>query len=370
MRILQTVSVLSVLLFSGIAHATTTTVTATGNCPSDPANIQSAINAALPGDTIQLLPGPSNLAFNFACGTSVSIQTLGLTVEGTAGATLINGQGSTSGEIGFFILSDDVTVTGVGFQNFVVGILASNADTAGSEPGPSNLTVTNSRFLNNGVGILVLGVCDHARLTNNDVHVPATSVPSGNAGIVIVTRDSDLLVADNTVTGPGASGLLHSLDQFIDGTVDSIAALSHTFGIQQIDFVPPTSIRGRISGNVLTGLDFGLQASSNFGVVMQNTATKCEVGLLISNDADDGVTRVNNELVSLNTSRNNQIGFIVASGTQNTVALNDFSNNHLAGLFFVANPGGAPSIGNQFGCNQGSVKNFEGNAILPPCKDE
>jgi hypothetical protein len=373
MKILQASLVALVFLFAGIAEAATTTVTATGNCPADPADVQSAINSAAPGDTIQLLPGPSSLAFNFTCGVGVTIQTLGLTIEGEPGATVINGPGSTTGQNGFVIFSDDVTVTGIGFQNLGFGIVGTNPDFSGTEPGPANLTIAKSSFANNGFGVLVLGGCDHFRFTNNVVQVPApptTTFLGSNLGIVIATRDNDLLVADNTFTGPGPSGLLTSLNQLIGGTPASISALFRTIGILQVDFAPPASIRGRMSGNTLTGLDLGLQASSNFGVVMQNTATNCEVGLEISNDTDDGVTRVTNELVSLNVSTGSQIGFGVFSGTQNTIALNDFSKNRLAGLFFVANPGGAPSVGNQYGCNKGSVANAAGNTVLPPCEQD
>jgi len=371
MKILQAGLVVLAFFFSGIAQAATTTVRATGSCPADPSNIQNAVNNAAPGDTIQLLPGFPNLPFNFSCG-SVTIQTLALTIEGNPGATVINGPGSTTTQNAFVIFSDDVTITGISVQNFGFGIVATNPDFSDTETCPANLTITKNRFTNNGIGVLVLGVCDHFRFTNNVIHVPApvSSLGLGNVGIAILTRDSDLLVADNTVVGPGPSGTLTSLDQLINGTGDSIDALIRTLGIQQLDVVPPASIRGRISGNTFTGLDIGLQASSNFGVVMQNTATHCEIGLEISNDTDDGVTRVTNEFVSLNNSTGNQIGFAVFSGTQNTIVLNNFANNGLAGLFFVANPGGAPSVGNFYGCNKGSVEDAGGNTVLPPCAEE
>jgi len=125
-----------------------------------------------------------------------------------------------------------------------------------------------------------------------------------------------------------------------------------------------------MSENTLTGLDLGLQASSDFGVLVQNTATNCEIGLEISNDVDDGVTRVANELVSLNTSTNNQVGFGVFSGTKNTIVLNNFANNRLAGLFFTSKPGGAASIGNFYGCNKGSVADANGITQISVCSEQ
>lgn len=181
----------------------------------------------------------------------------------------------------------------------------------------------------------------------------------------VVLTGHDALLADNNFIGPGPAGLLTSLQQFLDGTAAS-EPLFQTIGILQVD-VAPTSIRGRISGNTFSGLDLGSQSSSNFGVVVQNTASNCGIGMSLSNDVDDGIAHVTNSLVSLNKSVHNKIGFVVFSGTQNTIALNDFSDNDLAGLFFVANPGGAASVGNQYGCNRGMVRNAQGNQKIEQC---
>jgi copper-binding protein NosD len=366
MKMFRASLVVSVFLFSGIAEAATTTVTATGNCPADPTAVQSAINSAAPGDTIQLLPGPSGLAFNFTCGGGLTVQTLALTLEGTPGATVINGPGSTTGQVGLLIFSDDVTVTGIGFQNFGLGIVGTNADFSSAEPGPANLTITKSSFANNGFGVLVLGVCDHFRFTNNVVQVPGppTTIFGSNLGIVIQTSDNDLLVADNTLTGPGPTGLLTSISQLPNPP----SPVLQTFGILQVDFLMPAAVRGRISGNIVSRLDVGLQSSSNFGVVTGNTASNCAIGLIISNDTDDGVTQVTDNIVAQNISSGNEIGLWVASGARNSVLLNDLSNSSLVGLLFLQNPNGAPSQDNVFLLNKGSMRGVPGNQGAGVCK--
>jgi hypothetical protein len=355
-------------------HAATTTVMASGTCPADPAAVQNAINNAAPGDTIQLLPGPSALPFNFTCfsnGVVITIQIPALSIQGSPGAdpTILQGPGVPAGENGFLIFSDQVTVTGIDFRGFAGAITVTNPSFDANQTGPANVSITHSRFENNALGTLLLGVGDHFRFTNNVLNVPPpiSAAAGASVGIAVLTRDNDVLIADNQIVGPGASGLVTSLQQFLEGNSASEQALFQTIGIQQIEISNPASIRGRISGNVLTGLDLGLQSSSNFGVVTQNTTTNCEIGMTLSNDIDDGVSQVTDSLVSLNTSTHNEIGFAVFSGSRNTIALNDFSENNLAGLFFVANPSGAPSVGNSYGCNHGTVKNAEGNRVVAHC---
>ncbi len=55
-------------------------------------------------------------------------------------------------------------------------------------------------------------------------------------------------------------------------------------------------------------------------------------------------------------------GIWMASASQNTITLNDLRHNSLAGLLFLANPGGAPSTGNFFHQNKGSVVGATGNS--------
>lgn len=373
MKVLKTIFIGALLSYSVVARGAITSVVATGTCPTDLSAIQNAFDGAAPGDIIQLSSGPASQPFNFTClsgGAGPTLQTIAIKIEAAPGGSpIIMGPGSASGQVAFVILSDDVTVTGIDFHGFSVAIAATNPGFIGTDPGPANFTVTHCHFEDNGIGVLVLGVADHFRFTNNSVQVPAPGSPAAgsNTGVVITTRDNDLLIADNTITGPGATGLLTSLQQLLNPTIAFENAAFQTIGILQVDVANPASVRGRISGNTLTGLDLGIQSSSNFGVVMQNTASNCAIGMQLSNDTDDGSTAVTDSLVSLNTSINNKIGFVVLSGRQNTIALNNFADNSLAGLFFVANIGGASSVGNKYGCNQGTVRNAEGNQRLPAC---
>jgi hypothetical protein len=53
----------------------------------------------------------------------------------------------------------------------------------------------------------------------------------------------------------------------------------------------------------------------------------------------------------------------MASASANFITLNDLRNNSLAGLLFLANPGGAPSTGNSFHQNTGAkIVGAQGNS--------
>jgi parallel beta-helix repeat protein len=127
-----------------------------------------------------------------------------------------------------------------------------------------------------------------------------------------------------------------------------------TLGLLQADNRAEISELGRVSDNTFTGLDLAMQSSSNLGVVSHNTVTNNAIGITISNDFDDGVHQVTGNIVTENVSTNNQVGVWIASGTQNTITLNDLRGNSLAGLLFLANPGGAASTGNFFHQNKGA----------------
>jgi copper-binding protein NosD len=379
MKMLPASVVLLVFLFSRIAQAATTTVTATGNCPADPADVQTAINSAAPGDTIQLLPGPSGLAFNFTClsasdSIGVTISSVDITLVGAPGLTAIQGPGvgATFFNSGIVVLSDGVTIKSLDFQGFDFAVLVTSATFTTTAVGPANVSVLGCHFESNSFAVLSLSASDHLRLVQNTATVPpgVGSDPFApfavNFGFVIEPQSNDLLVADNTIQGPGPTGLLTSISQLL--TSPSLFPEARTTGILQVDNFIPASVRGRVSGNILNGLDAGLQSSSNFGVVTGNTASNCAIGLVISNDTDDGVTQVTDNIVAQNISSGNQIGLWVASGARNSVVLNDFSNSSLVGLLFLQNVNGAPSRDNAFLLNKGSMQGVPGNQGAGVCK--
>ena len=369
--------VLVVFLCPGVARAVATTVTATGSCPTDPSNIQTAVNIAAPGDVIQLRPGTTTAAFNFTCLSAsdpigVTISSVDITLVGAPGLTAIQGPGVgvTFFNSGIVVLSDGVTIKSLDFQGFDLAVFVTSATFTTTAVGPANVSVLGCHFENNSFAVLSLSASDHLRLVQNAVTVPPgvgsnPSVPfTVNLGFVIEPQSKDLLVADNTIQGPGPTGLLTSVSQL--GT--SLFPQVRTIGILQVDFLPPAAVLGRMSGNVFRGLDVGLQSSSNFGVVTGNTASNCAIGLIISNDTGDGVTEVTDNIVAQNISSGNQIGMVVASGARNSVLLNDFSNSSLVGLLFFQNVDGPPSQNNVFLLNKSSMQGVPGNQGAGVCK--
>jgi len=371
--------VLVVFLCPGVARAAATTVTATGSCPTDPSNIQTAVNIAAPGDVIQLQPGTTAPAFNFTCLSAsdpigVTISSVDITLVGAPGLTAIQGPGFgvTFFNSGIVVLSDGVTIKSLDFQGFDLAVFVTSATFTTTAVGPANVSVLGCHFESNGFAVLSLSASDHLRLAQNTVTVPpgVGSDPSApftvNFGFVIEPQSNDLLVADNTIRGPGPTGLLTSISQLLSSP--SLFPELRTIGILQVDNLIPAAARGRVSGNIVSGLDGGLQSSSNFGVVTGNTASNCAIGLIISNDTDDGVSQVTDNIVAQNNSSGNEIGLWVASGARNSVLLNDFSNSSLVGLLFLHNVNGAPSQNNVFLLNKGSMQGVPRNQGAGVCK--
>jgi hypothetical protein len=219
--------------------------------------------------------------------------------------------------------------------------------------------VTNSSFQNNIQAIFIARNTTAPRMVGNTFSVPTPPVgdifaPFGQTNAVSVGRGCNgVQFSRNTINGPGVSVHFASTDQLIQdphGTNEGI----RTLGYFQADFQLPMAELGMISDNTITGLDLGMQSSSNSGVVTRNVVTGNAVGIAISNDTDDGVQQVTGNAVTLNAATGNQVGIWMASASGNFITLNDLKNNSLAGLLFLANPGGAASTGNLFHQNTGA----------------
>jgi parallel beta-helix repeat protein len=229
------------------------------------------------------------------------------------------------------------------------------------------VAITNSTFQNNIQAVSVAQNAIAPRIVGNSFFVPTPPVsdifaPFGQtAGVTIGRHCSDLLFARNTITGPGVMVTFQNTDELIADPHGTNIGL-HTLGLFQADFRGDVAELGRVSDNVLSGLDLGMQTSSNLGIVTHNTVTHNAIGIDISNDFDDGVHQVSGNVITENVATDNQVGIWMASATQNTITLNDLYNNSLAGLLFLANPGGAPSTGNLFHQNRGaSIVGAPGN---------
>ena len=348
-----------------LGYAGTIPVSPTGTCAGDLSAIQNAVNIAQPRDVVQLAAG----AYDFSCLTSdnspgVFVGNPDITIQGAHGQSIITGPGfvSQSFSIAFFVGADGVTFDGVFLQSFFTAIQSS-----GLPQSANNLAITNSIFQNNVQAIQVAADNISPRIVGNSFSLPTPLVndifsPFGQStGVIIGRHCSSLLFAKNTITGPGVAAHFQTIDQLIADPRSTGIGL-RTIGFFEADFSGEIAELGRVSDNSFSGLDLGMQASSNIGIVARNTVTGNAVGIVISNDFDDGIHRVTQNLVTDNVSTGNQVGIWMASATNNTITLNDLQHNSLAGLLFLANPGGAPSTDNFFHQNKGSIVGAAGNS--------
>jgi parallel beta-helix repeat protein len=260
--------------------------------------------------------------------------------------------------IAVFVAANSVTVTGINFRNFFTGIFV--------QRGKGNFTLKDCVFDGVLTAVFVAREGHAAKILNNVFNLPVPPSPDvtsdfGITNAVFVARQNQyLLVAGNTITGPGRVANYQRNEDILDIAANPALSL-HSAGIFQIDNLPPASMWGRISNNIVSDVDLGIQSSSNFGVVSNNTVTGSAIGLGVSNDTDNGVTQVTDNVVTGNEVRGNQIGIWMASASRNVISLNDGRDNSLTGLLFLNNVDGPPSDANVFVLNQGSKQGVSGN---------
>jgi parallel beta-helix repeat protein len=352
-------------LCTTFAAAGTISVEPAGSCAGDLNAIQTAVNSAQPGDVVELAPG----SYDFSCVTAdaagVFIGNPDITVQGTAGQTLISGPGFANHTVstGFFVGADAVTLDSLSLSGFATAVHA-----GGGQSPANHIAITNSIFENNIQAVFVAQNTLAPLMVGNQFFVPAPPdsdifAQFGVTFAVVVSRHcSEFLFAKNTITGPGFTVHFQNTDELVEDPHITNEGL-HTIGLFQADFQGDTAELGRISDNVITGLDDGMQASSNLGVITRNVVIHNAIGIVLSNDFDDGVHQVSGNVITENVATDNQVGIWMASATANTIALNDLRNNSLAGLLFLGNPGGAPSTGNLFHQNQGAkIVGAQGNS--------
>lgn len=337
-------------------------VNPTGNCAIDLPAVQSAVNSAASGDTVQLGAGD----FNFACdGGGVFVGTPNLAIAGVPGQTSLHGLGPSdpAESTGIFIGAAGVSVSGVSMNGFFQAIFAGRK--------AANFSATGSSFAGNSNAIFVGGGAGGARIVNNAINVPAPT--SGDirsdfgatSGILVARQNSFVLIAGNTITGPGVSVHFTGIDQ-LNASASGADLGLRSLGLFQVDTVLPVSNYGRISNNTISGFDLALQSSSDSGIVSNNVVRNSAIGIAISNDVDDGQTQVTDSAVTQNISTENQVGILLASASRNVISLNDVARNTLGGLVFINNFGGAPSTGNFYVLNLGRVVNAKGNFCVGP----
>ena len=352
-------SILLMCMF-GIQAQAQMEVSPTGVCPDDIYIVQAALNFSW-GTTVQLGPG----VFNFSCadpsgnaalyiGYPGQYQQFTYHLSGTPGGTIIVGPGSGTASLGLEINWAHTTIEGITFQGFRRAIRLGSPGYGG----PKGAAVQNCTFTDDRQGIQALGESDDLHILNNTFNLSP-----GQSAAVIFGGSNRLLAAGNTIVGPGASVTLTTIDELIN--LSTVA----TSGIWQMD-TGSTSSYGRISNNKITGVDLGIQSSSNFAVVSENVVSNSLIAIEISNDSYDGVSMVTDNLVAENNVLGNQVGIWLNAGARNIIESNNALGASLVGILFLSLPGGPDSYSNKYFHNTGSVKgmpkNQGGSLIHPP----
>lgn len=152
-----------------LVHAATIPVAPTGSCAGDLNAIQTAVNSAQPRDVVELAAGN----YDFSCVTSdapgVFIGNPDITVQGTAGQTVISGPAfaTQTFSTGIFVAADAVTLDSLTVTGFAVGIQA-----GGGSFTANHFAITNSIFQNNIQAVFVAPNTFAPRMVGNQFFVP------------------------------------------------------------------------------------------------------------------------------------------------------------------------------------------------------
>lgn len=361
---LRRCAVIAALIACSSAFAAVTTIGPSGNCYADFANVQNAIYSSGAGDTIQLTAGNFDLSCIASAGSSlvIPIGHAGVNLAGTTlngePQTVLTGPGvADPGEsTALVVQASGSTVKGITFRSFYNAIFVRGVGTQG-------VSVSDCRFEQNIVGVWVGQKGIGAQIIGNVFVVPAAPGAlytdfDTTFGVIAGRQNSNVLIANNTLTGPGVNAHFKSpADLLVSNSTEDLGILS--LGIFQTDTAVPIAQFGRISNNTASGFDMAIHASSDFSVVSNNNVTNSALGLVLSNST--GLTQVTGGVVTGNVATGNQFGLALLSASGNVISLNDFTNNSVVGMLFQNNPGGAPSDQNSFVLDQGSKAVVAGN---------
>lgn len=196
------------------------------------ANIQTAINAAVAGDTINVAAGTYDLTSRIDVNKAVSIigdvtTPANVIINAPTGGTL-QGQNSV-----FVITSSDVTIRGFRIQGALHG--AGKVQNAGiyvndpnllSNPGLSNITISNNEVTNNGYGIFAENI-KNSTISNNKIYSNKKVVgKESESGVGIVAfgsaEDSNhtntLTIGNNQVYSNETEGIRIDVESAVGAT--------------------------------------------------------------------------------------------------------------------------------------------------------
>jgi uncharacterized repeat protein (TIGR01451 family) len=257
--------------------------------------IQSAINAASPGDTILVQSGTYN---------EHVVVNKQLTLQGV-GSPVVNAGGS----------GDAITISADGCT--LEGFVAKGSGAypgAGIKATSSGNTISGNTANGNGYGIYLIHSSNSNTISGN------TATGNSFTGIYLDSSSNGNTISGNTATGNTCGIYLYSSSN--GNTISGNTATGTHGGIRLY-----SSSDNTISGNTATGSDIGiiLSSSSNGNTISGNTATGSDSGILLYYSSDN--------TISDNTANGNTNGIYLDSSSDNTISGNTATGNNRDGIF-------------------------------------
>ena len=352
--------------------------------PSQYSTIQSAVNAAVPGDAIQVSAKPGNAPYS----ESVTVATPSLSITAT-GAVLDGGGANGSGN-GFTVEANSVAITGFTIQNFIKNQtnLAENPRAGIYELNVTSASIKNVTSIGNDQGCYIEGSLDlviqnctfsnnleegiravdgtSPSITNNTIKGNANGAGAFYAVAILgingmaftnnnMSNNANGISVETAAQGPNPPGVPPALTATVsnntvnnnsgesitvDGsylvTVSNNLLSGNLFGILVID----GSLQCTVANNVVSGTS--LATYYNAGILIGSGSTSCSVSNnIVDNNISDGIdvldsigNTINNDIAIGNTSQGS------VDATDNTTDIGPHLNTWKNNIFGVTSPAG------------------------------
>ena len=315
--------------------------------PTQYQRLQEAINAAIPGDEINILPD-TTLVENIQIIGKDNISILGLN------KTVVL-DGSTIGGTAALIESNNVTIRGMVFQNFDQGVVII---------GNENIMMNVTSKKNDRSGFVILGNYNQVIESISDKNGSVGIDLSGNYNQVIATR-LDSNQRGVTATSGEVIGNIFYKNIFINNfefgariastNADKCVFIENTINGSQygllINFGSVAVIANYFNNINNTGLSY----KDNNGLILENTFVMSNVGMYLE---------ICNSLVASNTTQTGKFIGINVSGNDNVVIRNITLSYEGTGLLVN---GCSNIICNNISQNNGENKIISGDCNIENC---
>ncbi len=306
------------------------------------ADIQSAVNAANPGDTINVRTG------TYAGGITINKAGLKLIGASSNKSAQIVGTGATGPRFGITISgADNVTVQGFTISGFSGQPDASGIFIGGNAPGDTmhranNATITSNVLHDNGNGVYMFQ-SNGDNITNNKVYHNLDTTGSEGTGITSFNAYGDVQANDANTTGYSGKNLLIS-----GNTISNNDRLGIFVGACTESFCSGTGVHVNIAGTVISNNNVsgnGAKASSFVE----------GIGLL---DASGSI--ISNNKVS----NNNYNGILINYSDTVLIANNKSNDNNMTNNTYEGYNAGITINSSKSITVRGNITNFNGVGIF------